>query len=113
MDRFHVQRVTEHESDAEFLAQIGDPVPAEHAFDRDDQVLSVGGDGSFEGAGGGRQVLVHENGAAVILDAEVHRPCVKVDAAVESMLLFIEAHMVPPRGKVGYPVVYRGSRGGP
>jgi hypothetical protein len=113
VDRFHVQRVAEHEGDVELLAQIGDPVPAEHALDRDDQVLSVGGNGCFKGAGVGGQILVHENRTVVILDAEVHRPCVQVDAAVVLVVLFVKAHMVPPQGWIGIPVVYRGSRGGP
>ena len=45
--------MAEHEGDCELAAQIGDPVPTKDALDRDDQVLSVGGDGRFEGAGGG------------------------------------------------------------
>jgi hypothetical protein len=68
---------------------------------------------SKELAGAATSSLVHENRTALILDAEVHRPCVQVAAAAELVVLFVEAHMVPPRRWIGIPVVYRSSRGGP
>jgi len=42
MDRFHVQRVSEDEINAQVLTEIGHPVPAMHAFDADDHLAEVG-----------------------------------------------------------------------
>jgi hypothetical protein len=60
VDRFHVQRVAQHELDADLAAQVCDPVPAEHAFngDRVAECITAGG-----------KVLVIQNGAVVVLDA--------------------------------------------
>ena len=82
VDGLHVQGVAEDEGDVHLGAQIGDPVPAEHAFHRHRQVLRVGLDGGLEGFGAGGQVPVQKDGAAVVLDAEIHPACVKIDAAV-------------------------------
>jgi len=44
MDRFHIERVAEHELDSLIFAEISDPVPGKHAFDANDQIISVIGD---------------------------------------------------------------------
>jgi hypothetical protein len=43
MDRFHIESMTQNERDPFFLAQIGQPVPGEDAFDSDHDILSEGG----------------------------------------------------------------------
>jgi len=69
VDRFHVQRVAQHELDADLAAQVCDPVPAEHAFNGDRQILTILGDRVAECITAGGKVLVIQNGAVVVLDA--------------------------------------------
>ena len=40
MDRLHVEGVTEDEGDLFSFAEIGEPVPGEHALDGDDDVVA-------------------------------------------------------------------------
>ncbi len=42
VDRFHVQRVTQHELDVDLMAKVRDPVPGENALHRQDHVAAVG-----------------------------------------------------------------------
>jgi len=63
------------------------------------QVLTVGLYGDLESLAAGRKVLVDQDRAAIILDAQIHRACMQVHAAVELMLSVVEAHKVLPRGK--------------
>jgi len=42
---FHVQGMAEHEGNLLTLAQVGDPVPGEHALDADHQAVAEGRDG--------------------------------------------------------------------
>jgi hypothetical protein len=41
VNRLHVQRMAEHESNALGLAEIGKPVPGEHAFAGDDEPVAI------------------------------------------------------------------------
>src|SRR5262249_3420329 len=88
----HVQGVAEGEGDGFLLAEVGQPVPGEHALDADHEAVAEGGDGAEEGVGPGRQVAVEDDGAVVVEDADVHGPRVQVDAGVESVLLRVESH---------------------
>ena len=40
MDGFHVEGVPQDPGDCLFSAEIGEPIPGEQAFDRDDQTLT-------------------------------------------------------------------------
>jgi hypothetical protein len=51
VDGLHRQRVTEHEGNRLARAQVGEPVPGEHALAPDDQPLAVGTDGVEERGG--------------------------------------------------------------
>jgi hypothetical protein len=101
----HVQGVAQDEGDTLAGAQIGQPVPGEHAFDADHDVLAVRANDGQEVLGAGRSVAVDEDLAAGIEDADVHASGVQVDTAVVSVLLCVESHPVssfPPRaGGVG------------
>jgi hypothetical protein len=91
-------KAAQHEGDALGGAQVGQPVPGEHALDADHQAVAERGDGGAEGVGGGRQVGV-EGGAAVgVENVEVKGPGVQVAAAVESVRLGVEAHARGLRG---------------
>ena len=64
VDGFHVQGVAEREGDRLVFAQIGEPVPGEHALAADDEPVAEGFDRVEEGFGTGGQILL-EDGLAV------------------------------------------------
>ena len=49
VDRLHVESVPQHEGDPGVSAEIGEPIPCEHALGADDQVVREGSDCSEEG----------------------------------------------------------------
>src|SRR4029453_6200590 len=100
MDGFHVKRVAQDELDSFLRAQIGQPVPAEDAFDGHDQVLAVGFDGFEESLGTGAEVTVQQNLPLGIEDTEIHPAGMQVDAAVIAVTLGIESHQVSSSWKL-------------
>jgi hypothetical protein len=86
MDRLHVQGMAEDERDAFVRTQVGQPVPGEHAFDRDDETLSIGRNDVQKGLWVRLHITMHENLAALIEDADVHGTGMQVDAAVKLVL---------------------------
>ena len=72
------------EGEAGGLAGIGQPIPAEHAFGADGQVVTIRGD-EFEEE---LEVVVFDVGvdefpAAAVHEADVHLPGMEVDSAIE------------------------------
>ena len=97
MDGLHVEGMSEDEGDVFLRAEIGEPVPAEDAFDADDQVVAEGLDGAEEGLRLAAHVPVEEDLAGLVVeDAEVHGASVEVDPAVVSMQASVEARGSPP-----------------
>jgi hypothetical protein len=92
VDELHVQGVADDEGEAVLGAAVGEPVPAEHALDTDDDAVAEGSDGLEQGVEVAGEVLVEDDVAGVVEDADVHGPGVQVDAAVESVLGGVEAH---------------------
>jgi len=81
---FEVERVGEHEVDASLGTGVGQPIPAEHAFGADRQIVAIGRD-EFEEIG---EVIVFDVGvdelfAVAVQDADVHLACVQINSAVE------------------------------
>ena len=116
VDGFHVQRVAEHEGDPLAGAEIGEPVPGEDAFHRDDQVLTVGLDGPQEDPRIAANVLVKEDLPSLVENAQIHGSGVQVDAAVVLVLPGVESHRFPSCEWVGfaapaYPTSGRHRRG--
>ena len=64
VDGFHVQGVAEHEGDRLVLAEVGEPVPGEHALAADDEAVAEGRDGVEEGVGAGGQIAFEDGLAA-------------------------------------------------
>jgi hypothetical protein len=81
MDRLHVQGMAADERDAFVSPQVGQPVPGEQAFDRDDETLSLGRHDFQQGLRGCLHMTVHENLAALVEDADVQGTGMQVDAA--------------------------------
>ena len=72
------------------LAQVGEPVPGEHALAADDEAVAEGLDGIEEGVGRGGQVLLEDGRALVVEDVGEQAPGVQIDAAVVSVLAGVE-----------------------
>jgi hypothetical protein len=92
VDGLHVEGVAEHEGDALRLAQIRQPVPAEQALTGNDQAVAVGRDRLEKGTRLGGQLLVQDDGAGLVENAQVHCPGVQIDAAIECVSLVVETH---------------------
>ncbi len=82
------------------FAQVGEPVPGEHALDADDEAVAEGLDGVEEGVGRGGQVLLEDGLARVVEDVDEHGSGVQIDAAVELVLggCSIASHGLPGDG---------------
>ncbi len=68
VDGLHVQGVAEDEGDALVLAEVGEPVPGEHALAADDEAVAEGRDGVEEGVGLGGQIAVSKTVVAVVVE---------------------------------------------
>ena len=73
-------------------AEIGEPVPGEHALGRDDEIVAVRRDGLEEGRRRRRHVPVHEHLAGAVEDADVHGLHVQIDPAIVTVLPVVESH---------------------
>ena len=93
VDGLHRQRVAEHERDPVRGADIGEPVPREHALGRDDQVVSVRRDHLEERLRGRWQIPVQQHLPGRIQDADIHGLDVEIDPAVVTMLAVVESHL--------------------
>jgi hypothetical protein len=104
MNGFHVERMTEDEGDTQIPAQIGDPIPAEHAFDRNGEIfISIWLENRGEDLRRSFVILVHQHGARSIGDAEVHRSCMQIDPAIELVVMCVES---PLGFLLGWVILY-------
>jgi hypothetical protein len=92
VDSLHLQCMAEDEGEALLGAEVGAPVPAEEAFDSDDQVFAVGPESAQELLTIAGELLVDEDIAGLIEDAQIEAAGVEVDAAVVNMLFPVESH---------------------
>ena len=74
------------------LAEVGEPVPGEHALTGDGESVAEGGDGLEKGVGAGGDSLLPDDGSFGVEDAEGQGSGVEIDAAIESVLLVVESH---------------------
>src|SRR4029450_13195591 len=94
MDGFHVEGVPQDKGDFLFSAEIGEPIPGEHAFDRDDQTLTVGSNSREEWFRSGFHITVQQGLTIVAQDADVHGTRMQVDTAVKLVWVGGESHAV-------------------
>ena len=92
VDGLHVEGVSENELDAFASAQVGQPVPGEHALDGDDEIVAERHDGLQEGLRSALDVPVEQDLAVLIEDTEVHGLRMQVDSAVVLVVLSVESH---------------------
>ena len=92
VDGLHVEGVAQDEGDLLLGAEVGEPVPGEHALAADDEPFAERRDRIEEGGGIGRQIAIEERLALSVEDVRVHAPCMEIDAAVVLMLVVVETH---------------------
>jgi hypothetical protein len=85
MDGLHVEGAAEIERDVLPPAEIGQPISGEDALDSDDEIFAIGLDGCRKRLWAVSRVLVEQDLAVSIENAEVHGLGVKVDATVAAM----------------------------
>jgi hypothetical protein len=73
--------------------EIGDPVPGEHAFDSDHDVLPEGSNDTEKSFLVCVDVLMNPDIATVIEDTDKHILGMQVDATIKLVLLGVEIHM--------------------
>jgi hypothetical protein len=84
--------VAEDEGDALFGAEVGEPVPGEHALAGNGVAVAEGIDSSAEGVGGGGDGLGEDGLAGSLENVQGQGSGVQIDAAIESVLLVVESH---------------------
>jgi hypothetical protein len=94
MDRFHIEGMAQDERDTLFLAEIGQPVPGEHAFGRYHNILTEGGDGGKKAFGIGIHVPVFPDLPFFVEDADIHFFRVQVDSTIKFVLFGVKLHKV-------------------
>jgi hypothetical protein len=92
--------MAQDERDILLAAEVGDPIPGNDAFNRNNDVLSIRGDRLQKGVRIGFDVSVKDGSALLVEDTKIHRPCMQIDTAVKFVLLFVKSHMRPPWEKV-------------
>src|SRR5712691_6116570 len=92
MDGLHVEGMTEDERDRFIGAEVGEPVPGEHAFDRDDDIRPIRSNDCEKGLRGRLHVTVEQRLTGLVEDADVHRTGMQVNAAVKWVLRVVQSH---------------------
>jgi hypothetical protein len=72
VNRLHVEGVAEHELDAFASAKICEPVPGEYALGGDREIITVGLDGGEKTLWPALHILMEDDLAVPIENAEVH-----------------------------------------
>jgi len=93
VDVLHGQGVAENEGDAFVFAEVGEPVPGEHALTADDEVFAKGFDGVEEGVGLGGQIAFEDGFAFGAEDVHEHGSGVQIDAGVELVWRVVIRHV--------------------
>ena len=112
VDQAQVKGMGKDEGEVGLLAGVGQPVPAEHAFAADGDIVPVGGD-EFEEEREvvGLDVGVDELPSLLVHDADVHLPRMEIDSAVEfcggCIILHVCCMRLAPGG-AGFSLVKRG-----
>lgn len=97
---FHVKGMAQDEGDAMLGTEIGDPIPGEHAFHGNDNVLSERLDDLEEDFAIGFDISVQEDLSGFIEDAQVHFFGMKVDSAIKFVLFGVKSHLVSSFGLI-------------
>jgi hypothetical protein len=84
--------VSENEGDMVLVAEIGEPVPGEHALAGEGEVVAERGEGVEDSLGAGGDGESGDDQSLGVEDAEGEGSGVEIDAAVKSVLVGVESH---------------------
>jgi hypothetical protein len=76
-----------------FGAEIGQPIPAKHAFHTDHLILTIGTDQFQEPMWLSRDILMQTDFPFVVQDTHVHHLGVQIDPTVIAMRSIVESHL--------------------
>jgi hypothetical protein len=93
MDGFHVEGMAEDEGDVFLGTEVGDPVPGEHAFYGDHDVLTKGSNDTEKGFRVCVDVLMNPDIASGIKDADKHIFGMQVDSTIKFVLFGVKFHI--------------------
>jgi hypothetical protein len=93
VDRFHVEGMAEDKGNVLFNTEIGDPVPGEHAFYRDHDVLTEGSNDAEKSFRVCVDVLMNPDMASGVEDTDKHSLGMQVDSTIKLVLFGVEFHM--------------------
>ena len=85
--------MAENEGDVLLDTEIGDPVPGEHAFDSDHDVLTEGSNDAEKSFRVCVDVLMNPDIASGVEDTDKHILGMQVDSTIKLVLLGVEIHM--------------------
>jgi hypothetical protein len=92
MDGAHVQGMAQDKGNIFILTQISQPVPGEHTFSADNNILPVLPDGPEKGFRIGPDVSVQDSFTLPVEDAQIHFVGVQVDSTIKIMLFSVKSH---------------------
>jgi hypothetical protein len=93
MDRFHIEGMAENKGDVFLGTEVGDPVPGEHAFDSDHDVLAEGGNGTEKSFRVSVDVMMNPDIAFGIEDTDKHILGMQIDSTIKFVLFGVKIHM--------------------
>jgi hypothetical protein len=93
VDRFHVEGMAENEGDVLLDTEIGDPVPGEHAFDSNHDVLTEGSNDAEKSFRVCVDVLMDPGVTSGVDNTDKHILGVQIDSTIKLMLFGVEIHM--------------------
>jgi len=85
--------MAENEGDVLLGTEIGDPVPGEHAFDSDHDVLTEGTNGTEKSFRVCLDVLMNPDIASGVKDTDKHIFGMQVDSTIKLVLFGVKVHM--------------------
>jgi hypothetical protein len=92
MDGFHVKGMAQDEANLAFPAQVSNPVPGEHAFNANHQVIQIGRNQLHECLGVGADVFVDKDISLLVQYADIQATGVQINTAVMFVGLGVEFH---------------------
>src|SRR3990172_5782954 len=93
VNRFHVEGMAENEGDIFLGTEIGDPVPGEHAFDGDHDILPEGSNGTEKSFRLCVDVLMDPDVTSRVDNTNKHIFGMQIDSTIKLVLLGVEIHM--------------------
>tara|TARA_R110001606_G_scaffold343895_1_gene492522 strand:+ start:184 stop:462 length:279 start_codon:yes stop_codon:yes gene_type:complete len=92
MNGLHIKGMTENESNALVFTEIGDPVPAVHAFDADDQLVQVGFDQMEQRFWFGWNLFMQKGVALLIQDTDIQATGMQINSTVVTVSAIVKVY---------------------